>query len=373
MEKREPCLFQATAIGDGLLAMADVLVFDPSSDAWDIFEVKGSTSLKSTHLQDVTFQVLAFERAGYRIGKLSVIHLNKGYVRRGQLDVSQLLAITDVTAASAALRDSVAASIIKAKAAIELRDAPNVTDFPCTCSLDDCPCTGLCFPDLPPQSIFCLQRMSTKKARSYHEQGIRTLLDVPDDLKLSARQKNQVRAAKAGTPIIDWAGIKQALDGLEYPLYFLDYQTFAASIPPFDNFRPCEVMPFQYSVHIMEAPTAEPTHVEFLAPAFRNTIPDLCRSLRTHIGEFGTVVVWNKRFERTRNEEMARLSRDDAAFLLSINERMFDLMDIFADQLYVDIRFDGIFFRVQLGGLKASPIRRTDVKSYLVSVGVTSP
>ena len=131
------------------------------------------------------------------------------------------------------------------------------------------------------------------------------------------------------------------LDALPYPLYFLDYETFAASIPPFNAFKPCQVMPFQYSVHVMETPTADPMHVGYLAPEFGNTIPDLCRSLRGHIGASGTVVVWNKRFERSCNEEMGKLSPDDGLFLASLNERMFDLMDIFADQLYVDARFDG--------------------------------
>ena len=209
MEKREPCLFQATAIADGLLAMADVLQFNPAVDAWDIFEVKGSTSVKDTHLHDVTFQALAFERAGYRIGKTSVIHINTSYVRRGPIDVAGLLMVTDVSGQSVALRDEVAASIGKAKAVLVLPHAPSIADFPCTCSPKDCECASLCFPDLPPQSIFVLQRITTKKARAYYEQRIRTLRDVPDDLKLSVAQKNQVRAAKDGAPIIDHAGIKR--------------------------------------------------------------------------------------------------------------------------------------------------------------------
>jgi hypothetical protein len=341
MDKREPCLFQATAIGDGLLAMTDVLQFNPAVDAWDIFEVKGSTSVKDTHLHDVTFQALAFERAGYKIGATTVIHINNSYVRRGPIDAPGLLTVSDVSEQSIALRDEVATKIDKAKAVLRLDDAPSVADFPCTCSPKDCECASLCFRDLPPRSIFVLQRMTTKKARSYYEQGIRTLGDVPDDLKLSVAQRNQVRAAKDGTPIIDRAGIKRTLDALPYPLYFLDYETFAASIPPFDDFKPCQVMPFQYSVHVVETPTAEPMHVDFLATEFGNTIPELCGSLQRHVGASGTVVVWNKRFERTRNEEMGKLSPNDAPFLTSLNERMFDLMEIFADQFYVDVRFNG--------------------------------
>lgn len=341
MEERKPCLFQATAIGDGVLAMADILQFNPTLDAWDIFEVKGSTSVKGIHLHDVAFQSLAFERAGYKISKAAVIHINNTYVRRGPLEAAGFLTVTDVTERSHAMQDAVAAGIVNAKAVLALTALPTTADFPCACSPKDCPCASRCFPDLPPHSVFFLQRMTTKKARSYYEKGMRSLGDIPDDLKLSVAQRNQVRAAKDGEPIIDRAAIKRTLDALVYPLYFLDYETFAASIPPFDDFKPCQVMPFQYSVHVLESPTAEPAHFEYLAPKFGNTIPDLCQSLRTHLGEKGTVIVWNERFEKTRNAEMGTVSPSDAPFLQSINDRMFDLMEVFADQFYVDVRFNG--------------------------------
>ena len=55
----------------------------------------------------------------------------------------------------------------------------------------------------------------------------------------------------------------------------------------------------------------------------------------------GTVFVWYEPFEKTRNEEMARMFPDLADFFNELNARTCDLMKIFADNLYIDPRFKG--------------------------------
>jgi hypothetical protein len=46
--------------------------------------------------------------------------------------------------------------------------------------------------------------------------------------------------------------------------------------------------------------------------------------------------VWNKTFEAGRNKEMAELYPEFAEFLLGLNQRIYDLADIFKQCLYVD-------------------------------------
>jgi len=334
------CLFQATALGDDLLAMADVLQFNPSREVWDIFEVKSTTQVKDGHLHDVGFQKLAFERAGYKIGNSAVIHINRDYVRNGDLDVSAFLTIEDVSAPVSEIADTVEAGTILAKKILALTEEPSLTDFPCCCSPKDCPCSLHCFPGLPPQSVFYLRGITTKKARSLYESGIRTIVGIPDGTRLNKTQEKQVLAAKQGAPIIDLEAIKKTLGSLTYPLYFFDYETFSSAIPPFENFKPGQVMPFQYSLHILRSPDGELEHLEHLAPAYGNTIPDLVAALRTHIGDDGTVIVWNKSFEMGCNDEMGILCPTDAPFLKAVNDRIFDLMEIFTKQYYVDARFN---------------------------------
>ncbi len=341
MDAGHHCLFQATALGDDLLAMADILRFDPAREVWDIFEVKSTTQVKNEHVHDVAFQKLAFERAGYTIGNSAVIHINRDYVRNGSLDVSAFLTIEDVSEPVSEIADTVEAGTMFAKTILALTEEPPLTKFPCHCSPKDCPCPLHCFPGLPPQSVFYLRGITTKKARSLYESGIRNIVEIPEGTRLNKTQEKQVLATKQGAPIIDRDAIAKTLESLTYPLYFFDYETFSSAIPPFENFKPGQVMPFQYSLHILRSPDAELEHVEHLAPAYGNTIPDLIAALRSHIGENGTIIVWNKGFEMGCNDEMGLLYPTDAPFLKSVNDRIFDLMEIFTKQYYVDAQFNG--------------------------------
>src|SRR5690606_23940064 len=73
----------------------------------------------------------------------------------------------------------------------------------------------------------------------------------------------------------------------------------------------------------------------------QDPVPEILRTLRAELPDKGTVVVWNKGFEMGRNEEMAALVPDYAAFLQSLNARVFDLMDVFRKQYYVHPDFRG--------------------------------
>jgi hypothetical protein len=53
------------------------------------------------------------------------------------------------------------------------------------------------------------------------------------------------------------------------------------------------------------------------------------------------VIVWNKAFEGGRNKEMAELFPDYKDFLLDINNRMFDLMEIVSKGYYLHPDFLG--------------------------------
>lgn len=55
----------------------------------------------------------------------------------------------------------------------------------------------------------------------------------------------------------------------------------------------------------------------------------------------GTVFVWNKSFEETRNKEMARMYPEFADFLNDVNARMYDLEVPFKSGVYIHPDFKG--------------------------------
>ena len=331
-------IFQATATADGLLAMADILQLDPDTKEWNLYEVKSTTELEDTHLHDVCFQMIVFKKAGYTMGKLHLIHINPDYVRQGEIDVKSFLIIEDITEQVYAFETEVLAQIAAAKQVEALDEMPSCDG--CTCVPKDCPCHQYCYPDLPDYSIFNLYRVKGEKARELYRSGIRNLLDLPLDYKATTAQACQLQVARTREPIIEAENIRAELSNVTYPVTFLDYETFFPAIPLFDGYKPYQQMVFQFSVHVLDE-NGDLKHHECLVRSMENPVTEIVRCLNECCPQSGSVIVWNKSFEKGRNDEMAALLPEYASMLQSINSRTYDLMDIFRKLYYVHPDFRG--------------------------------
>lgn len=336
-------IFQATVYTEKeLLAMADIIKFDNESQTWTLYEVKSTNSVKPEHIYDLAFQRMAFEDAGYKIGKVAVIHLDKSYIRASTVDPSALLAQTDVTEKVEKVLPTIRQQAYDALEILKQTDEPKK----CSCRLKTksghCPTFKYLNPDIPEYSVFNISRIGDKNLSVLVDGDIHNVHDVPDDIKLSAGQRNQVTVAKSKAPIINKPAIEELLSELEYPLYFLDYETVSSALPMFIGCTPFQQIPFQYSLHILSGPNGELEHYEYLGRDSVNPpMPELLTSLRSHIGETGSVIVWYKVFEKGRNTEMANSYPQYAKFLESVNNRVFDLMDVFSKQHFVHHDFKG--------------------------------
>jgi hypothetical protein len=132
------------------------------------------------------------------------------------------------------------------------------------------------------------------------------------------------------------------LAALQYPLYFLDYETVNPAVPLWDGTRPYQQVCFQYSLHVLREAGGKLEHFEHLAEGRENPIPALLKQLKHDIADDkGSVIVWYKSFEMTRNQEMAALFPEYRDFLESVNGRVYDLMEIFKQLLFVHPGFGG--------------------------------
>jgi hypothetical protein len=124
-------------------------------------------------------------------------------------------------------------------------------------------------------------------------------------------------------------------------LYFLDYETLSSVIPAFDGLSPYQQVPFQYSIHILDAPGSALRQVGYLHQTGTNPAEPLTDALVRDIGRCGSVVVWNQSFEMSCNDLLGRLVPQHAAALGQINERVVDLMVPFWNGWYIDAGFLG--------------------------------
>jgi hypothetical protein len=203
----------------------------------------------------------------------------------------------------------------------------------------DCPFIDYCWKGIPTPSVYDLS-LTEKKLAALLDEGIMKLRDVPAGVIPKSKQKFY-RSVLTGKAQAERKALAEWLDRLEYPLYFLDYETYGSAIPRYDGYKPYQAVPFQYSLHVIERPGAKTQHFEHLETEDTDPVPALAKALKGQIGTKGTVLVWNMGFEKSRNKEMGKRLPAEAQFLEAVNARVIDLMETVRKGLYVHPDFVG--------------------------------
>ena len=84
LKRRQP-LFEAAFSAEGGYGRVDVLRPAPD-DAWDLIEVKSTTSIKDVHREDLAFQTWVVAGSGLKLRRCYRRHINPEFVCRGELD-----------------------------------------------------------------------------------------------------------------------------------------------------------------------------------------------------------------------------------------------------------------------------------------------
>ena len=327
---------QRTFSTDHFLARPDIVVVNPESDLLDIYEIKSSSSIKKVHKYDLTFQYLVCNDVS-PIGNVYIVHINKEFIRSGEINFSTFFNIVNLNEIVSELSSEVRADM---KMALDLVNENNSNNILGCLKPKHCCSIDLCHPDLPEHSIFEISRIG-KKARNLQENGVISIQDVPVDFPLSTLQTIQVKAVQESKVQLNPNEINKLLEKLDYPLYFLDYETFNPAIPMFDGYSPYQQITFQFSLHTLPAPGEKLIHSEFLHSEKSDPSMSLAAELKKHIGDTGSIIAWNQSFEKGRNSDMARMLPEYKSFLEDLNDRMFDLMHIFSKGHFVHQDFLG--------------------------------
>ncbi len=357
IREKASVIFQAVFETGKYLSAADVLKWNEQTSSYDLYEIKMSSTEngdeemkkdKKRELQyeyDLAFQASVIESSGTKLEKKYLIRLNKNYVRMGDLDFTPgaLFIVEDKTDAINNLISTVETEMLEAYKYLDSDLEPN---GPCSCFTKgrSAHCTTFSYnnPNVPEYSVHDLNRIGGSKRylTELLDSGILHIKDVPIDERLKTKKLNQVKVHLSQKPMINIEGLKEELSKLEFPLYFLDYETFPTAIPPFSGYKPYQHIVFQYSLHILRTPDGIPEHFEELIlegdPSER-----IAESLHKNIGTKGSIVSWYATFENSRNKELGRMLPTYKQFFENIVSRTYDLMDIVEDQHYVHPDFHG--------------------------------
>jgi len=278
---------------ENLKAKADIL--NPVDDnQWDIIEIKSSTSVKSPYYPDMAFQKFCYERWGLKIRKCILMHLNNEYIRKGDIEPEKLFVEEDITEDVKEHLQLVEDKVTEMFSVIK-GDEPKARIGPHCSDPYTCPLIDECWEGIPENNIFNLYWMG-EKAWKLFDDGIISTDDIPDEYRLTPKQEIQINCEKSGKPHIDKEQIKKFLDSLEYPLYFLDFETFSTAIPIIDGIGPYHKVPFQFSLHIINSPDSEPEHHSYLSE-IKDPRTELFHNLKELLKDRGSIIAYNAGFE----------------------------------------------------------------------------
>ena len=127
----------------------------------------------------------------------------------------------------------------------------------------------ICWKFLPENNPLTLYYYKKEKAFDLIHDGHVDIRKLPRSVGLSEKQQIQLDALRSGKPFVDKDGIREFLSQLKYPLYFLDFETFGTAIPLFDDVKPYEQIPFQFSLHIAKSEIRNTKVIYRMAPRIR--------------------------------------------------------------------------------------------------------
>jgi hypothetical protein len=330
LKKRHP-IFEAGIRAGNLFARADIL--KPSENSgWDIVEVKSSTTVKDVNIQDAAFQKYCYQQAGLEINRCYLMHINNKYVRHGEIDPNQLFTSEDITDDVMLEIGNVPDRIEEMQSIISKTECPvSVIGPPCNDPYE-CPLTD-CWEGLPEHHTFTLYRAG-KKAFDLYNQGIIRITEIPDDYSLTEKQRIQLESVRRDEAYVDPVAVRAFLTSLQYPVYYLDFETINPAIPLFDGTRPYQQIPFQFSLHVQDAPGGFLWAESFLADGLDDPRPALLAHLHKTIGNKGSVVVYNQSFEESILRELGNAFPEYSNWTDSIIPRLVDLIVPFRDFQY---------------------------------------
>ena len=326
-------IYEAAFQYDQVLSALDILVCNRGK--WKAYEVKSSTSVSDAILQDAALQYYVITQSGLQLVDFSIVYINNEYVREGDLDVQELFVIESVLEQILELQPLIAAKIPELKRIAKQIEVPKRDIGPHCSDPYGCDFMDHCWQHIPEDSVFDLRgHGGGSKAFELYEQGILLLSDIPEDFRLNTSQQIQVTAHKRGEPVINRVALEEFLDQLEYPLYFMDFETFQSAIPEYEGIRPYQQIPFQYSVHRLDAPEGELVHFEWLGESGTDPRKDFTENLLSVMGKVGTVLTYNSSFEKGRLSELAIQFPRKAKAIEALQDRIIDLMSPFRSKHY---------------------------------------
>ncbi len=333
IESGAALIFEATFLAGGAIVSADILRKKP--DGWDVIAVKSSTSVKEKQIAEVAMQLWVLRESGLTVPRAYLTHLN-GECRFP--DLSNLFVTDDITEKAEAFVGDVPRTIASEQAMLR-GEVPDIALGAYCKQPKSCVRFDECWGDLPQYHVSTLHGIRWESVEKHLAAGRVTIDNLDEDATTAAPAQRQIRSVHARARVIEDT-LAAALDTLQTPVAWLDFETVGLAIPVWPGCAPFTQVPVQFSVHWTGA--ADNSTRAYLATAGEDPRPGLAAALVKACEGARTIVAHFASFERGCIERLAESVPEHAAALHAINQKIVDLLSIVRDNFY-DPEFHGSF------------------------------
>ena len=311
----------------GFFCSVDILIRNDDG-TYNMYEVKSSKQdtkkdkklgcVKGKYIIDAAYQQYVLKNCGVDVNKVYVVLLAEDYVRNGNFELDKYFVVCDVTKHTNDRQQMIADKLAELGSVLSNASEPT-TSFSKNCN--KCDYWQFCSRNIPAPSPFDVYHLRFGDKCSLYEYDV-SFFDLPKhrpDLKPAALRQIEYYN-RPNDAYVDKAAIAEFLDGLTYPIYSLDFETYQAVIPEYDGIATYEQVPFQFSLHVVEHPETELTDVKeahFLNLSGADTRRAIAESLVKNIPYGACVIAYHESTERNIIDRLAKYCPDLADHLLS--------------------------------------------------------
>ena len=321
-----PAIFEGAFVWQGILVRVDI-VERLDATRWRLVEVKATSKVKATHLDDLTIQAAVLEGSGIEVAGCFLMHLNTQYsFLGGDLNLDEMFVLENMTEEIQARRPFIQGQLEDMWRTLQEPTPPSITPDSHCYQPYECPFWDHCTKDKPRRWVFYLPG-SSKLQTLLLEEGIETIDEIPDHIQLSSIQQRVKDNVEWISPLL-----RPRLQSVRYPVHHLDFETFMPAIPAFAHTRPYRPIPFQWSNHI-EYPDGTVVHHHYLCTDGRDPREEVAMSLLESVGEGGTICVYSE-YERFLLFALGDFLPQFKPALSKVVRRLWDLLSVIQQHYY---------------------------------------
>lgn len=322
-----------------------------NGEGYDLYFTYPNCYPKESEAQGLADTLWVLNQLNIKYNFVKAIYLNAKYVRKDQLDVDELMLVSDYLYNDKnhpgdkimnliERRNRNLTPILKRMDDIIKMDKVEKERSQICTKRSKCLYFNQCFEEDKPTSIFNLVNSSHKF--ELYSKGIKTIdqLDF-DDIEGTRHQFAQYMAAKSNKMYFNNDGIRSFFSEVKYPISYLDFEWETFAYPPYKGMKPYDVLAFQYSLHI-EDEDGKVKHKQYLGKG--DCRLDFIKNLLKDLPHDGTIMCYNvEGAEKLRLKQLAKVYPEYKEVLQSVWERMLDLAIPFANGLIYDNRQAGMY------------------------------